>query len=172
MWGMALARLVDDIENNMQSFEYSDEIENNATMCGKQKEPESDCTELRALLLFLLLWKAMFKVADRAIVLKVFQAGLIWHWPNGEVVSAKCSHVSYPRHPHQAQKEAMWFPSNENYEVKSRKDILDAANALKNLQEHHLVINLISQDLIEKAGNGNLMKTTKQLQRKYTKLKH
>ena len=44
--------------------------------------------------------------------------------PNGEVVSAKCSHVSYPRHPHQAQKEAMWFPSNENYEVKSRKDIL------------------------------------------------
>ena len=44
--------------------------------------------------------------------------------PNGEVVPAKCSHVSYPRHPHQAQKEAMWFPSNENYEVKSRKDIL------------------------------------------------
>lgn len=24
--------------------------------------------------------------------------------PNGEVVSAKCSHVSYPRHPHQAQR--------------------------------------------------------------------
>ena len=44
--------------------------------------------------------------------------------PNGEVVSAKCSHVSYPRHPHQARKEAMWFRSNENYEVKSRKDIL------------------------------------------------
>ena len=44
--------------------------------------------------------------------------------PNGEVVSAKCSHVSYPCHPHQARKEAMWFPSNENYEVKSRKDIL------------------------------------------------
>ena len=43
---------------------------------------------------------------------------------NGEVVSAKCSHVSYPRHPHQARKEAMWFHSNENYEVKSRKDIL------------------------------------------------
>ena len=37
--------------------------------CGKQKEPRSDCTELRALLLFLLLWQAMFKVADRAIVL-------------------------------------------------------------------------------------------------------
>ena len=61
----------------MQSFEYSHEMENNATMCGKQKELESDCTDLRALLLFLLLWKAMFKVADRAIVLKVFQAGLI-----------------------------------------------------------------------------------------------
>ena len=24
--------------------------------------------------------------------------------PNGEVVSAKCSHVSYPRHPHQARR--------------------------------------------------------------------
>ena len=71
---------MDDVENNMQSFEYSDEMENSATMCGKQKEPESDCTELRALLLFLLLWQAMFKVADRAIVLKVFQAVLIWHW--------------------------------------------------------------------------------------------
>ena len=44
--------------------------------------------------------------------------------PNGEVVSAKCSHVSYPRHPHRARKEAMWFHSNESYEVKSRKDIL------------------------------------------------
>ena len=44
--------------------------------------------------------------------------------PNGEVVSAKCSHVSYPRHPHQARKETMWFHSNESYEVKSRKDIL------------------------------------------------
>ena len=39
----------------------------------------------------------------------------------------------------------------------------DAANALKNFQEHHLVINLISQDLIEKAGNRELVKTTKQL---------
>ena len=48
----------------------------------------------------------------------------------------------------------------------------DAANALKNFQEHYLVKNLIAQDSIEKAGNGNLMKTTKQLQRKYTKLKH
>ena len=71
---------MDDVENNMQSFKYSDEMENNATMCGKQKEPERDCTELRALLFFLLLWQAMFKVADRAIVLKVFQAVLIWHW--------------------------------------------------------------------------------------------
>ena len=44
--------------------------------------------------------------------------------PNGEVVSAKCSHVSYPRHPHRARKETMWFHSNESYEVKSRKDIL------------------------------------------------
>ena len=48
----------------------------------------------------------------------------------------------------------------------------DAANALKNFQERHLLINLISQDLIEKAGNYDLMKTTKQLHRKYTKLKH
>ena len=59
----------DDVENNMQSFEYSHEMEDGATMCGKQKEPESDFTELRALLLFLLLRQAMFKVADRAIVL-------------------------------------------------------------------------------------------------------
>ena len=48
----------------------------------------------------------------------------------------------------------------------------DAANALKNFQEHHLVINLISQDLIEKSGNSNLMKTIEQLQRKFAKLKH
>ena len=149
--------------------------------CGKQKEPGSDCTELRALLLFLLLWQAMFKVADRAIVLllkffKLFLSGIgkmmqaevlinfakiipetlymirknlglqkdsfikyavclkcktlynfdecVCQRPNGEVVSAKCSHVSYPRHPHQARKETMWFHSNESYEVKSRKDIL------------------------------------------------
>ena len=39
----------------MQSFEYSDEMKDSATMCGKQKEPESDFTELRALLIFLLL---------------------------------------------------------------------------------------------------------------------
>ena len=98
----------------------SDEMENSATMCGKQKEPESDCTELRALLLFLLLWQAMFKVAK---TLYNFDE-CVCQRPNGEVVSAKCSHVSYPRHPNQARKEAMWFPSNENYEVKSRKDIL------------------------------------------------
>ena len=129
--------------------------------CGKQKEPGSDCTELRALLLFLLLWQAMFKVADRAIVLllkffKLFLSGIgkmmqaevlinfakiipetlymirknlglqkdsfiknavclkcktlynfdecVCQRPNGEVVSAKCSHVSYPRHPHQARR--------------------------------------------------------------------
>lgn len=48
----------------------------------------------------------------------------------------------------------------------------DAANALKNFQEHHLVINLISQDLIEKAGNSNLMKTIEHMQRKFAKLKH
>ena len=139
----------------------SDEMENSATMCGKQKEPESDCTELRALLLFLLLWQAMFKVAGRAIVLlskflKLFLSGIskmmqaevlinfakiipetlymirknlglqkdsfiknavclkcktlynfdecVCQRPNGEVVSAKCSHVSYPRHPHQARR--------------------------------------------------------------------
>ena len=127
--------------------------------CGKQKEPGSDCTELKALLLFLLLWQAMFKVADRAVVLllkffKLFLSGIgkmmqaeiliniakivpetlymirknlglqkdsfiknavclkcktlynfdecVCQRPNGEVVSAKCSHVSYPRHPHQA----------------------------------------------------------------------
>ena len=56
-------------------------MENSATMCGKQREPESDCTELRALLFFLLLWQAMFKVADRAIVLllkffKLFLSGI------------------------------------------------------------------------------------------------
>ena len=71
----------DDVENNMQSFEYSHEMEDSATMCGKQKEPESDFTELRALLLFLLLRQAMFKVADRAIVLllrffKLFLSGI------------------------------------------------------------------------------------------------
>ena len=48
----------------------------------------------------------------------------------------------------------------------------DAANALKHFQEHHLVINLISQDLIEKAGNSNLMKTIEHMQRKFAKLKH
>ena len=56
-------------------------MENSATMCGKQKEPESDCTELRALHLLLLLWQAMFKVVDRAIVLlskffKLFLSGI------------------------------------------------------------------------------------------------
>ena len=69
------------VENNMQSFEYSDEMEDSATMCGKQKEPESDFAELRVLLLFLLLRQAMFKVADRAIVLllqffKLFLSGI------------------------------------------------------------------------------------------------
>ena len=149
----------DDVENNMQSFEYSDEMKDSATMCGKQKEPESDFTELRALLIFLLLRQAMFKVADRAIVLllkffKLFLSGIgkmmhaevlinfakiipetlyrigknlglqkdsfikyavclkcktlykfdecVRQRPNGEVVSAKCSHVSYPRYPYQA----------------------------------------------------------------------
>ena len=47
-----------------------------------------------------------------------------------------------------------------------------AANALKNFQEHNLVINLISQNLIEKAGNSNLMKTIEHMQRKFAKLKH
>ena len=40
----------------------------------------------------------------------------------------------------------------------------DAVNALKNFQEHHLVINLISQALTEKVGNRDLMKSTEQLQ--------
>ena len=48
----------------------------------------------------------------------------------------------------------------------------DAANALKHFQEHNLVINLISQDLILKAGNSNLMKTIEHMQRKFAKLKH
>ena len=65
----------------MQSFEYSHEMEDSATMCGKQKEPESDFTELRALLIFLLLRQSMLKVADRAIVLilksfKLFLSGI------------------------------------------------------------------------------------------------
>lgn len=47
-----------------------------------------------------------------------------------------------------------------------------AVNALKNFQEHHLVINLISQALTEKAGNQGLMRATGQLQIKYVKLKH
>ena len=65
----------------MQSFEYSDEMNDSATMCGKQKEPESDFTELKALLIFLLLRQAMFKVGDRAMVLllkffKLFLSGI------------------------------------------------------------------------------------------------
>ena len=51
-WCTVISFQEDDVENNTQSFEYSDEMENSATMCGKQKEPGSDCTELRALLLF------------------------------------------------------------------------------------------------------------------------
>lgn len=127
-------------------------------MRGEQNEPEGGCTELRALLLFLLLWQAMFKVADRAIFVllkffklfltgigKMMQAEVLINFakiipetlymiqknlglqkdsfvkyavcpkcktlytfdecvrrrPNGEAVSAKCSHVSYPCHPHQ-----------------------------------------------------------------------
>ena len=61
-----------------------------ATMCGKQREPENDCTELRALLFFLLLWQAMVKVADRAIVLllkffKLFLSGI------GKMMQARSS---------------------------------------------------------------------------------
>ena len=56
-------------------------MEDSATMCGRQKEPENDCTGLKALLLLLLLWQPMFKVADRAIVLllkffKLFLSGI------------------------------------------------------------------------------------------------
>ena len=79
-------------------------MENSATMCGKQKEPESDCTELRALLLFLLLWQAMFKVADRAIVLllkffKLFLSGI------GKMMQAEVL-ITLPR---SSQKHCSWF---------------------------------------------------------------
>ena len=72
--------------------------------CGKQKEPGSDCTELRALLLFLLLWQAMFKVADRAIVLllkffKLFLSGI------GKMMQAEVL-ITLPR---SSQKHCTWF---------------------------------------------------------------
>ncbi|CAH3167947.1 unnamed protein product [Pocillopora meandrina] len=63
-------------EDNLE--QYSHEWKTVQKKCGKQKEPGSDCKELRALLLFLPLWQAMFKVADRAIVLflKLFLSGI------------------------------------------------------------------------------------------------
>lgn len=148
---------VDDIENQEQTFEYSDEM-----VCDEEKESESDFRELRTLLLFVLLWQTMFKVADRAsfVLLKFFklfltgigkamQSDVLINFAktipetlymiqknlglqkdsfikyaicpkcktlysfdesvrrrpkNGEVVSAKCSHVSYLRHPHQTRR--------------------------------------------------------------------
>jgi len=141
-----------------ECFEYSDEIEEDEGTCGQQKETGDDSTELRALLLFFLLWQSVFKVADRAIIIllkffKIFltcigkmlqvealisfakiipetlymiekKLGLqkdsfikyavcpkcktlynfekcIRQKPNGETVSAKCSHVEFPRHPRQ-----------------------------------------------------------------------
>ena len=65
----------------MQSFEYSDEVEDTEGFHSDQNKSKGDCTELRTLLLFLLLWQAMFKVADRAIVLllkffKLFLTGI------------------------------------------------------------------------------------------------
>ena len=151
----------DNTDNEMQSFEYSDEVEDTEGLHGDQKESKVDCIELRTLLLFLLLWQAMFKVADRAIVLllkffklfltgigKILQAKVLLKFakiipetlylieknlglqkdsfiryavcpkcktlynyedcirrkPNGEAVSAKCSHVSYPHHPHRTRR--------------------------------------------------------------------
>lgn len=144
--------LVEDTE----CFEYSDEIEEDEGTCGQQKETGDDYTELRALLLFFLLWQSVFKVADRAIIIllkffkifltcigKMLQAEALISFakiipetlymiekklglqkdsfikyavcpkcktlynfdkcirkkPNGETVSAKCSHVEFPRHP-------------------------------------------------------------------------
>ena len=140
---------------NTQCFEYSDEIEEEEGTHGERKGTRDDCTELRALLLFLLLCQSAFKIADRAIIIllkffkifltsigKILQAealnfpkiipetlymieknlGLqkdsfikyavclkcktlynfdkcIRHKPNGETVSAKCSHVDFPHHP-------------------------------------------------------------------------
>lgn len=135
---------------------YSDEIEEDEGTCGEHKETRDNCTELRALLLFLLLWQSVFKVADRALIIllkffkifltsvgKLLQAEALLNFakiipgtlymieknlglqkdsfikyavcpkcktlydfdkcirrkPNGETVSAKCSHVDSPRHP-------------------------------------------------------------------------
>lgn len=131
-------------------------------MIDKPNESESGCSELRALLLFLLLWQSVFKVADRAllILLKFFKLFLravgrmmkadilvnfaniipetlymierklnlqkdsftkyavcpkcktlytfeecIHKRPSGEAVSAKCSNVEFPLHPHEARRQ-------------------------------------------------------------------
>ena len=61
----------------MQSFEYSDEMEDSATMCGKQKEPESEGFA------YILTSEAVNVQSCRqghCSTLKVFQAVLIWHW--------------------------------------------------------------------------------------------
>lgn len=57
----------DNSEIDIQSFEYADEIRKTDGMWNEQMEEKVNCSELRSLLLFLLLWQAMFKVADRAI---------------------------------------------------------------------------------------------------------
>lgn len=144
--------------DDTQCFEYSDEIEEDEGICDERQGTGDDCTELRALLLFLLLWQSVFKVADRAIIVlikffkifltsigKILQAETLLNFakiipetlymiekklglqkdsfikyavcpkcktlynfdkcirrkPNGETVSAKCSHVSFPRHTRQ-----------------------------------------------------------------------
>lgn len=57
--------------DDTQCFEYSDEIEEDEGICDERQGTGDDCTELRALLLFLLLWQSVFKVADRAIIVLI-----------------------------------------------------------------------------------------------------
>ena len=58
-------------EDTTQCFEYSDEIEDDDEAVQNKHNRSEDCKELRTLLLFLLLWQSMFRVADRAIVVLI-----------------------------------------------------------------------------------------------------
>lgn len=144
-----------------QCFEYSDEIEDDDEAIQNKDNRSEDCKELRTLLLFLLLWQSMFRVADRAIVVlikffklflyiigRVLKTQLLLNFvkiipeslymmeknlglqkdsftkyaicpkcktlynfddcirrrPNGETVSAKCSHIDFPLHPQRARR--------------------------------------------------------------------
>ena len=148
-------------EDTTQCFEYSDEIEDDDEAVQNKHNRSEDCKELRTLLLFLLLWQSMFRVADRAIVVlikffklflyiigRVLKAQLLLNFvkiipeslymveknlglqkdsftkyavcpkcktlynfddcirqrPNGETVSAKCSHIDFPLHPQRARR--------------------------------------------------------------------